>query len=146
MDDLPDALDVAIARTDLGLGRRPFWWRAIGSLQWLLALSAVVGLLWLGVRYVFFALALPEPPLPHVGRLPLPTVLFVGGLLAGLLLAALIRPVIGIAARRAARRAAVRMRRNVEEVGRHLVVAPVQKVLRAHEEARAALAAAARPR
>jgi GTP-binding protein EngB required for normal cell division len=33
-DDLADALDAALARTDLGVSHRPLWWRAVGVLQW----------------------------------------------------------------------------------------------------------------
>ena len=37
LGDLPDALDRAVASTDLGTDRTPLWWRAVGLLQWLLA-------------------------------------------------------------------------------------------------------------
>jgi energy-coupling factor transporter ATP-binding protein EcfA2 len=142
-DDLPDALDVAVARTDLGVRRRPLWWRFFGGLQWLAALTALVGLGWLAVRYVFFALGLPELPGPHVGRVPLATVLLFGGLLAGLLVSIVVRPLIRFAARRAQGRAEARLRAAVTEVGREMVIAPVREVLRSYAEARAALRAAA---
>ncbi|MFJ6955960.1 GTPase, partial [Micromonospora aurantiaca (nom. illeg.)] len=32
--DLPGALDHAVAATDLGMDRRPGWWRVVGVLQW----------------------------------------------------------------------------------------------------------------
>jgi energy-coupling factor transporter ATP-binding protein EcfA2 len=142
MDDLPDALDVAMARTDLGLSRSPAWWRVVGGLQWLAALGALVGLLWLAVRYVMFVLAFPEIPLPQVGRIPLPTALLVGGLLAGLLISFLVGPVVRIAARRKRRRAYARLRIGIERVGRDLAVEPVRKVLRDYAEARASLRSA----
>src|SRR3712207_9523594 len=44
-------------------------------------------------------------PLPRVEGLPLPTLLLVGGLLAGALLALVARPLVGLRARRRARRA-----------------------------------------
>ncbi|HEY0700871.1 MAG TPA: GTPase, partial [Micromonospora sp.] len=44
-DDLPDLLDRVVAGTDLGLGRRPVWWRVVNVLQWLLATVAVAGAL-----------------------------------------------------------------------------------------------------
>ena len=139
MDDLPDALDIAVAQTDLGVARRPVWWRVFGVLQWLVALAALAGLLWLVVRYVMFALALPEIPLPDVGRVPLPTALLAGGLLAGLLLSLLVRPVVRLAARRKRRRAEARLRSGVERVARTLVLEPVRRVLTAYAEARSAL-------
>src|SRR6185369_9565045 len=85
VDELPDALDLAIARTDLGLSRPPRWWGVIGVLQWGLALTALLGLVLLAVRYALSALAPPELPTPHAGRTPLPTLMLLGGLLGGLL-------------------------------------------------------------
>ena len=137
--DLSDALDVAVASTDLGMSRPPLWWRLVGAVQWLLAGLAMVGLAWLVVRYALFALALPEPPVPRAGRLPWPTLLFAGGLLGGLLLAVLTRPVVGIAARRRALRAARRMREAVARVARDMVLDPVRDVLHAYSQAHSAL-------
>jgi hypothetical protein len=138
-DDLSDALDVAVARTDLGLSRRPVWWRVIGGLQWLLAVVGALGLAWLVVRYALFALALPEPPTPRWGEVPLPTLMLGVGLLGGLLLSVGLRPVVGIAAGRKANRAARRMREAVSAVAREMVLDPVRDVLRAYAEAHAAV-------
>jgi energy-coupling factor transporter ATP-binding protein EcfA2 len=135
MDDLPDALDQAVARTDLGLARPRRWWRFVGVLQWLFVLVAAAGLLWLLVRYVMFALALPDPPMPNAGRLPLPTALLLGGLLAGLLLSLVVRPIVRLAARRARRRAERRLNAAVKTVALSHVAGPVQTVLAAHDEA-----------
>lgn len=137
--DLPDALDVAVATTDLGMTRRPFWWRVVGLVQWLCTLAALVGLVWLAVRYALFALGLPELPGPIVGRVPLATVLLLGGLLAGFLVSLLTRPLARIGARRAAARADTRLRRGVTGVAEHLVLEPVGAVLRDYREARTAL-------
>jgi GTP-binding protein EngB required for normal cell division len=144
LDDVPDALDVAIARTDLGLRARPLWWRLVGGLQWVATLVALVGLGWLAVRYAMFALALPTLPTPEVGILPLPTAMLAGALLFGLLLGMLVRPIIGAAARRARRKAEKKLRNAVANVASELVVAPVREVLRAYAEARAALGEARR--
>jgi GTP-binding protein EngB required for normal cell division len=143
-DDLTDVLDVAIARTDLGVSARPLWWRMVGGIQWLTALVALAGLVWLGARLALFAIGLPDLiPAPQVGRLQWPTVLLFGGLLAGMLTSIVVRSVIGIAARRKASRAAARMRHAVQNVAAELVLAGVQDVQRAYTEARAALRAAA---
>jgi hypothetical protein len=141
VDDLPDALDVAVARTDLGLGRTPTWWRLVGGLHWLLVLGALAGLLWLVLRYVLFALALPSPPSPSVGQVPLFTLLFAGGLLGGLVLAALTRPIVSAAARRRARRVRLRLDASVRAVGDDLVLAPVARARDDYAAARLALAA-----
>ena len=41
--DLADSLDRAVATTDLGVARKPLWWRGFGLLQALLAATAVAG-------------------------------------------------------------------------------------------------------
>ncbi len=139
--DLPDALDRAIARTDLGMTRRPLWWRAVGLLQWALTLAAVAGLGWLLAGYAARALGLPAFDYPKVGEVPLPTVMLLGGLLLGLLLWLLLKPIVNWRARRARRRAEQRLRAAVTEVAREYVVAPVREVLNAYAQAREALTA-----
>ncbi|MFI5495364.1 GTPase [Actinoplanes sp. NPDC051859] len=138
--DLPDALDRAVARTDLGMSRKPFWWTAVGLLQWLLTIAAVAGLGWLVAGYAVRVLGLPAFDTPKVGQVPLPTLLLLGGLALGLLLAVLLRPIVNAGARRAGRRAEQRLRASVTEVGREHVVAPVREVLNGYAQAREALA------
>jgi hypothetical protein len=142
--DIPDALDVAVARTDLGLARTPRWWRLVGLVQLLLTLAAGVGLLWLVLRYVLFALALPAPPSPEVGRLPLFTLMFAGGLLGGLVLGAAVRPVVSAAARRRGRRVATALTAGVRSVGDAYVLSPVARVGQDHAAAAQALQEATR--
>jgi putative protein kinase ArgK-like GTPase of G3E family len=139
--DLPDALDRAVAGTDLGLSRKPFWWRVAGFLQWVFTLAAVVGLGWLLVGYGVRALGLPALDNPRVGAVPVPTLLLLGGLALGLLTWLLLKPVVNWAARRARRRAEQRMRAAITEVAREYVVAPVREVLNAYAQARESLAA-----
>jgi GTP-binding protein EngB required for normal cell division len=138
--DLPDALDRAVAKTDLGMRRTPIWWRAVGLLQWALVLAAVGGLGWLVAGYAVRVLGLPDLEYPMVGRVPLPTLLLLGGLAAGILLWLLLKPAVSFGARRARRRADERLRVAVTEVGREYVVAPVREVLNAYAQAREALA------
>ncbi|WP_433212321.1 GTPase [Dactylosporangium sp. CS-047395] len=144
VDDVPDALDVALASADLGLARKPFWWSLIGGLQWLGAAVALAGLVWLAVRAVFALLGLPNVSGPTVGSgIPLATLLLGGGLLFGLLLAVVVRPFVALAARRARARAERRLRNAIGGVARTHIVAPVEEVLRSYDDAREALAAAA---
>jgi hypothetical protein len=145
LDDVPDALDVAITRTDLGLADNRLWWRMVGALQWLGSLVALVGLVWLGVRYAMFAFGLPELTTPEVGVVPLPTVLFFGGLLFGLLLAIVVRPFVSYGARRARRSADRKLRNAVANTADGMVVAPVREVLTAYANARQAMEIARRP-
>lgn len=142
--DLPDALDHAVAATDLGMDRRPTWWRVVGALQWLVTLAALAGLAWLALGYALRILGLPSLDYPDLGEVPWPTVLLLGGLLAGLLVAALTRPVIRWAARRARRRAEQRLLTSVGSVGERYVLNPVWAVLARYAEAREALREAAR--
>jgi hypothetical protein len=138
-DDLPDALDRAVAKTDLGVERQPIWWRAVGVLQWALLGTATFGLLWLLLGYVLRILGLPALDNPEVGVVPLPTVLLLGGLLAGVLLWLLTKPLVEAGARRARRRAEQRLRSAITEVGRAHVVSPVREILNAYAQAREAL-------
>ena len=139
LDDLPDALDRAVAGTELGVDRRPLWWRLVGGVQWLAILCALGGLGWLVLGYALRALGLPPLDYPTVGVAPVPTVLLLGGLLLGVVVALLVKPIIAFAARRAGGRAEERLHAAVGEVGRELVVAPVREVLRRYAQAREAL-------
>ncbi|WP_406039255.1 50S ribosome-binding GTPase [Micromonospora sp. NBC_00898] len=144
LGDLPDALDRAVAGTDLGMDRRPAWWRVVGGLQWLVTAAALAGLGWLALGYALRALGLPALDYPRVGEVPLPTVLLLGGLLTGLLVAALTRPVVRWAARRARQRAEQRLTGSVATVGEEYVLVPVRSVLARYAQARDALRDAAR--
>ncbi len=128
-DRLADRLDRAVAATDLGPDRTPLWQRAVGGLQWVLALVALVGALWLLALVVLGFFALDEVvPLPRVEGFPLPTLLLIGGLLAGLLLAVITRPLVALRARRRARTAERRLTAAVEEVAHDEVLAPMAEV------------------
>jgi GTPase Era involved in 16S rRNA processing len=137
--DLTDSLDQAVATVDLAY-RRPLWWALAGFLQQLLAVSAVVGLLWLAVLGVVAWLQLPEMETPLLGPVPWPTLLLLGGLAVGLLIAALGRPLAALAARRRRRRVEVRLREAVAGVAHEQVLDPVSQVLTDHRTAREALA------
>jgi energy-coupling factor transporter ATP-binding protein EcfA2 len=90
---LPDRLDAAVAGTELGSDRVPVWQRVVGGLQWVLALVALAGALWLLLLVVLGFFQLDDVvPLPRAQGVPLPTLLLVGGLLAGFLLAVGTRP------------------------------------------------------
>ena len=136
---LPDALDRAVARTDLDVDRRRRWWQVVRVLQWILLAAVAAGLLWLAASFVLAYLQLP--PLPPVtwGRLPAPTVLVLGGVLAGLLLAGLSRIGVVVGASRRERAARAALRRSVSAVTAELVVQPVRAELDRYARARAAL-------
>ena len=141
LDDLPDALDTAVARTDLGVGRTRAWWWLVGIAQWLATVAALGGVAWLAARAVLLWLGLPELAMPHTGRLPLPTALLLGGVAFGLLVTLLTRPMVGIGARRARERARRRLTDSVGDVAREYVIEPVRTVLSRYTSAREALEA-----
>jgi energy-coupling factor transporter ATP-binding protein EcfA2 len=130
---LTDRLDRAVAGTDLGPDRVPLWQRGVGVLQWLLALTALAGALWLLGLVVLGWLRLDDVvPLPRVEGLPLPTLLLAGGLLAGALLALLTRPLVRFGARRRARRARRRLLDRVADVAYDEVSAPLAEAREDH--------------
>jgi hypothetical protein len=130
--ELADLLDRAVAGTDLEIGRRPRWWRVVGVLQLLLAAVTLAGSAWLAGLFVIAWLQLPPPPLPHVGPLPLPTILLVGGVVAGLGVALITRPFANAGAEASARRVRRRLEQCVRAVAEEAVVAPVARELEAH--------------
>ncbi|XVU25573.1 GTPase [Actinoplanes sp. CA-054009] len=139
--DLPDALDRAVGQTKLGMEKTPLWWRAVGALQLLLVGAAIVGLGWLLAGYGVRVLGLPELNNPQLGAVPMPTVLLLGGLLAGVLLWLVLKPIVEWGSRRARKKAEQRLRQSITEVAREYVVAPVREVLNAYAQAREALTA-----
>ncbi|WP_052423028.1 GTPase [Nonomuraea candida] len=127
--ELADAVDRAVATNSAVGTRRPRWWRAVNAVQWLVFAALLAGVAWLGVLFAMDYLRLPQPPLPTVGVVPWPTVLLVGGALAGVLIAALSRLAAWAGGRRRARRTAKALRSAIGQVGRELVLEPVQAEL-----------------
>jgi hypothetical protein len=144
LDDLNDALDRAVAGTDLGVGRTPVWWKLVRVLQWLLFFVAVAGGLWLAGLAVMAYLQLPDPATPEYRGLPLPTLMLLGGVVAGLLVALLSRLLVSVGARRKARSADRRLRGAIGEVTEELVIEPIESELAAYRLARDGLATALR--
>jgi GTP-binding protein EngB required for normal cell division len=138
-DALPDRVDRAIATTDLDLARHRRWWQLIRVLQWLLVVAVVVGLGWLALSFVLAYFQLP--PLPDVlwWELPAPTVLSIGGVLAGLLLAGLARIGVEVGARRRSAKARQSLRAAIARVTGELVIEPVKAEQARYESARLAL-------
>jgi GTP-binding protein EngB required for normal cell division len=146
---LPDTLDQAVVTTDLGMDRKPWWWRFTGFLQWVLTVVAVAGGLWLLVRIALIALGvarltLPSTEVGSVGRVPYATLALIGGAVAGILIALLVKPMVALGAKRSRRRADARLHASVNEVAATEIVAPVRRVLDDYAAARQALGEADR--
>jgi predicted GTPase len=142
-DRLYERLDRIVVTTPLR-ANPPAWWQLMGWLQWMLGLVAVVGLVWLVVLGVVSWLQLPPIDTPRVGPFPLPTLMFLAGLLLGLLGAWVARVLGRVGARH--RRAVVgtRLRSAIADVATDQLVQPVRAVLDRHRETRERLEAARR--
>ena len=141
-DRVADRLDRAVGGADLRV-TRPWWWRVASLLQRLLALGVVAGAVWLFVLGVLGYLRMDDVlPTPELRGIPVPSVLLLGGIFAGLLLAFLARIANGVGARRRSRAAARALRRQVEDGAQELVIGPVESELDAHERLRSLLATA----
>jgi hypothetical protein len=144
-EKLADRLDRAVAATDLGPERTPLWQRATGGLQWLLAMVALAGGLWLLALLVLGFLQLDGVlPLPRVRGVPVPSLLLAGGLLAGVLLAVVARPMVGLRARRRGKAAERRLGSSIEAVADEDVLAPMAQVREDAARFRAAVESALR--
>jgi energy-coupling factor transporter ATP-binding protein EcfA2 len=139
--DLGDALDQAVVGTSLRQ-RDPLWWTGFGALQWILALAAATGLIWLVVLMVLDWLRFPEVDTPSLGPLSYPFLLAAGGLLGGFLLSLLTRAMGRIGGRRRKKLVGARLHEAVTQVARDRLVAPVQEVLDRHRRTRESLDAA----
>jgi hypothetical protein len=104
----------------------------VRGLQWVLLAAAIVGAVWLGVLAGMSYLQMPEPSTPDYGGFPVPTLLLVGGVAAGVVLALLSRLLIAVGARSRARRAERALREAVSAVCEELVVEPVVAELAAY--------------
>ena len=141
---LADELDRAVVATDLRVSRTPLWWQVIRVLQWLLIGAVVVGLGWLTLNVVLSYFGLGQLATVPVGpadgpRVPLPTVLALGGVAAGIVLSFGSQLAIGASANRAARRAKKALEASVATVAHELVLRPAEGEVARYAGARAAL-------
>jgi hypothetical protein len=142
LPDLNDRLDAALAGTELNTDRIPVWAGLVRVIQWILLVTALIGLVWLGVLAGDRYLSDTTPSTPEVGGLLVPTALLLAGVLLGVLLALVCRLLVSATARSRARAADRRLRAAISEVAEELVVAPVRGELAAYETVRDGLARA----
>jgi hypothetical protein len=133
--DVVDALDHAIGSAALPTDR-PRWWTTVSAVQKGLAVAMVVGLVWLLALGVAGWFRLPDVPTPKLGEIPWPTVLALGGALAGLLLGVVARAAAGVGARRRAAKALRMLEDATATTSRQLVIEPVNAELAALGELR----------
>ena len=112
-------------------------------MQWVLLVVAGAGLVWLLLLAGMGLLKLPQPETPMRWGIPVPTLLLVGGVLAGLLVAVLGRLVGGLAGRRRAAQVRRRLSQSVVAAVEEHVIGPVAREMDALARCRAAAARAA---
>jgi GTP-binding protein EngB required for normal cell division len=121
---LPDLLDRGIGSQAMPL-ERPRWWTVLGTIQRLLALAMVAGMVWLGVLFVLKWFQIPDPPMLRVGSVPLPTVLALGGGLLGFVIAVIGRQLVMVGSSRRREIARKELSQGIAEIVDAQVVAPV---------------------
>jgi hypothetical protein len=141
---LPDALDQAIAGTELLAGRKSWWWGLFNVVQWLALLTALGGLAWLGVLAGLGYLLLLVPEVPRVEGWPVPTLMIAGGAVLGIVLAVAGKFIAGAAAGLRAAAAGKKLNAAVAAVADRLVVEPVEVEVSRLKSFNAALKSAAR--
>ncbi|UZX03744.1 ABC transporter [Arthrobacter sp. CDRTa11] len=123
---LPDALDQAIAGTDLLASRKSWWWGVFNVVQWLALLTVLAGLGWLGVLAALGYFQMPVPEVPRVEGWPIPTLMIAGGVVLGIFLAVTGKFIAAAAANARSGKARKRLRNAVADVAQELVVEPVE--------------------
>lgn len=141
---LADQLDQAVVRTDLSAAAAPGWWQLIRAVQWMLLAAGAVGLGWLVLNAALGFFGLPSVTvtaftLSSTLAVPLPTVLLLGGVAAGIAVSAMSRLAVRAAAKRAARRSAKALEAAVEAVARTSVLEPAAERLAHYRAARLAV-------
>lgn len=138
---LAPALSAAVTGTARHAVAAPRWWGAAGRAQWALAAIALAGGLWLAALAVLGYLRVPTDGLaPKVGDWPIPTLLLLGGMAAGIAAAWLARLVAGIGARRRRRRAVAEIEERLDDMAGSRIVAPIDAELERWEDLRTDLA------
>jgi GTP-binding protein EngB required for normal cell division len=139
---LPEALDLAIARTPLP-ARGSWWWVIFAILQWLVVLAGLVGAGWLLAAALLPRIGMPAPEIPQVEGWAVPTLLIVGAVLAGILLGRLGGVLGAITAASRRRRARKRLLAEIGKVVTENVVTPLDADLQRARDYAAALRVAA---
>lgn len=139
---LADGLDQAVMSTPLQ-GRKPAWWSVVAVLQWIFALAAIGGLLWLLTLIVLGWLQI-HVETPAWGPLPYPTLLLAAGLLLGLLTTALMKAFAAAGAKRRRERVRKLLHDAISKAARGFIMEPVRRILDEHRRTRELLDTAAR--
>ena len=142
--ELRDKVDTAIAGAVRGSGRdKPRWWSMVATLQLLLALAMVAGLVWLGAIFFVAWFQLPDLPTPEYRSIPIPTALAIGGAVLGILVGFIARLLARAGAKRRARRVQKSASDSVRTVADELILKPMRAELDLRNELSGLLTTAA---
>ena len=137
LDDISDRLDQTLAGTDLGVARLP-WWAGAGARAAVAADPGGrrAGAVWLGSLAVMGYLQVPQPSLPSVFGIPVPTLMLIGGVGLGILLGLFCRVLVHFTARSRARAVDKRLRSGIRSVVTDMVIKPIDEELDAYNAVR----------
>ncbi|MEO8219837.1 MAG: GTPase [Specibacter sp.] len=138
--ELPDALDQAVAGTNLLANTRAWWWPVFSVIQWLALLVAVGGLLWLGALAALGYFQMPVPQTPKVEGWPVPTLMVLAGVVLGIFLAVTSKFLALAGGRGRAALARRRLRERVAAVSHVLVEEPTETEIERYRNFQQALA------
>lgn len=115
--DVPDRLNRAVSRTDLGVrSGKSTWWRISNTFQWIGWIAAIVGGLWLGGLYLAREFLLLNVDPPMFRALPIPTWLVLAGIAWTVVVASLSYALVRVVGRRVARKATASLEESISEV------------------------------
>lgn len=136
------AMNADLAEISLDRPNRA-WWQMARLLHWSFLVATVVCVVWLAVPAVLGFLQLQNLPMPHLGPVPWPTALLLGGIAGAVLTSLLVRLGRHLGAERSHRRTVQAVERAVAaHVDRH-IIEPVTAVRERLRTARQEVAAAA---
>lgn len=124
--DLADDLDSAITNSPSIRLSQPGWWKAISWLHKVFLLMFVVGMVWLGLLALSAYLRMDVPNTPTWMGYPIPTLLTLGGVMAGIVLGLVCRVFSIVHAQRQSKRVFGALRAEIEDVAFRRVVKPVR--------------------
>jgi len=123
---LHEAIERAVAATDLGVQRRPVWVLLVGALQWLLLATGIAGLCWIAALWVLGLGVSTAPDTPTLSGAALPNLMVLLGSLGGSMLGLVSLVLMKRSALEAARRADRELRASIADVVSSEVVAPIE--------------------
>ncbi|VEI12469.1 GTPase [Trueperella bialowiezensis] len=118
-------VDQIIADVDVEARRRPAWWVLFNAVQWLALIIAIAGGLWLALLGLADVLHLQIGPPPSVGIFSVPSLMLIGGLVAGWLVALCGRALAKRGARRTGERVNKRLRDAIDTAAREDLLADI---------------------